>query len=65
MSSLSSGNGTGTIVNLGSGSDYTAFLDFLGISSIDMGFRGQGGGTYHSTFDRCVWATSGVCNTLY
>lgn len=36
--------------DLGSGSDYTAFLQHLGIASTDIG-SGGGGGTYHSTFD--------------
>jgi N-acetylated-alpha-linked acidic dipeptidase len=38
---------------LGSGSDYTPFLQHLGISSINLGFRGEDvdGGIYHSTYD--------------
>jgi N-acetylated-alpha-linked acidic dipeptidase len=41
---------------LGSGSDYTAFLDHLGIISLDMGLNGKGGdGTYHSTYDNPTW----------
>lgn len=41
---------------LGSGSDYTAFLDHLGIASLDMGLSGHGGdGTYHSTYDNPAW----------
>ena len=37
---------------LGSGSDYTAFLDHLGIASLDLGFSGEGeGGDYHSLYD--------------
>jgi N-acetylated-alpha-linked acidic dipeptidase len=40
------------IAALGSGSDYTVFLDFLGIASLDLGFRGEnGGGSYHSIYD--------------
>ena len=39
---------------LGSGSDYTAFLDFLGVPSIDMGFSG-GYGVYHSVYDNFRW----------
>ncbi|GAA3001163.1 transferrin receptor-like dimerization domain-containing protein [Actinokineospora diospyrosa] len=35
---------------LGSGSDYTAFLDRLGIASADLGFSSPGG-NYHSTID--------------
>jgi N-acetylated-alpha-linked acidic dipeptidase len=41
---------------LGSGSDYTAFLDHVGIASIDMGLNGlDGDGTYHSTYDNPAW----------
>ena len=41
---------------LGSGSDYTAFLDHLGIASLDFGLSGRGGdGTYHSTYDHPGW----------
>lgn len=37
---------------LGSGSDYTPFLQHLGISSLNIGFGGEdGGGSYHSIFD--------------
>ena len=38
---------------LGSGSDYTAFLDHLGIDVLDLGFTGEGdvGGVYHSAYD--------------
>lgn len=37
------------IATIGSGSDYTAFQDFLGIPSLDMGFGGQekNGPVYH------------------
>jgi N-acetylated-alpha-linked acidic dipeptidase len=37
---------------LGSGSDYTPFLQHLGIASLNVGFGGEsGGGSYHSIFD--------------
>jgi N-acetylated-alpha-linked acidic dipeptidase len=38
---------------LGSGSDYTPFLQHLGIASINLGYRGEDaeGGIYHSTYD--------------
>jgi N-acetylated-alpha-linked acidic dipeptidase len=37
---------------LGSGSDYTAFLDHLGVASLDLRFGGEGeGGSYHSIYD--------------
>jgi len=43
---------------LGSGSDYTAFLDHLGIASIDLGFGGEDeGGIYHSVYDDFNWYT--------
>jgi N-acetylated-alpha-linked acidic dipeptidase len=41
---------------LGSGSDYTAFLDHVGIASLDLGVTGRGNdGTYHSTYDNPTW----------
>jgi N-acetylated-alpha-linked acidic dipeptidase len=38
---------------LGSGSDYTPFLQHLGIASLNIGFFGEGqnGGVYHSLYD--------------
>ena len=39
---------------LGSGSDYTVFLDHLGIPALDMGFTG-GYGVYHSIYDDFNW----------
>jgi N-acetylated-alpha-linked acidic dipeptidase len=39
---------------LGSGSDYTPFLQHLGISSLDMGFGGDYG-VYHSAYDSFHW----------
>ncbi len=39
---------------LGSGSDYTVFLDHLGIPSLDLGFSG-GYGVYHSIYDDFNW----------
>jgi len=47
---------TPTVGALGSGSDYTAFLDHIGVASIDMGLNGRGGdGSYHSTYDNPTW----------
>jgi N-acetylated-alpha-linked acidic dipeptidase len=41
---------------LGSGSDYTAFLDHLGIASLNLGFGGESeGGVYHSIYDDYYW----------
>ncbi|PYT32759.1 MAG: folate hydrolase, partial [Acidobacteria bacterium] len=43
---------------LGSGSDYTAFLDHLGIASLNLGYGGEdGGGIYHSIYDDFYWYT--------
>ncbi len=39
---------------LGSGSDYTAFLDHLGVPSLDVGFSGRYG-VYHSIYDDFFW----------
>jgi len=37
---------------LGSGSDFTPFLQHLGVASLNIGFGGEGdGGSYHSIFD--------------
>jgi N-acetylated-alpha-linked acidic dipeptidase len=43
---------------LGSGSDYTVFLDHLGIASLNVGYGGEdGGGIYHSIYDDFYWYT--------
>ncbi len=43
---------------MGSGSDYTAFIDHLGIASIDLGFGGEDhNGIYHSAYDDFYWYT--------
>jgi N-acetylated-alpha-linked acidic dipeptidase len=43
---------------LGSGSDYTAFIDHMGIASLNLGFGGEGGGgIYHSIYDDFNWYT--------
>jgi N-acetylated-alpha-linked acidic dipeptidase len=39
---------------LGSGSDYTPFLQHLGIASLDMSFGGEYG-VYHSAYDSFYW----------
>jgi len=41
---------------LGSGSDYTVFLNFLGIPIVGMAFDGPYG-VYHSQFDNYYWMT--------
>jgi N-acetylated-alpha-linked acidic dipeptidase len=41
---------------LGSGSDYTPFIQHLGIPTLNMGFGGEGGGgVYHSIYDSFAW----------
>jgi N-acetylated-alpha-linked acidic dipeptidase len=41
---------------LGSGSDFTSFLQHLGVASLNMGFGGEGGGgVYHSDYDDFYW----------
>ncbi len=44
---------------LGSGSDYTSFLQHLGIASLNIGFGGDDsfGGIYHSDYDTYYWYT--------
>ncbi|MGQ0642486.1 MAG: transferrin receptor-like dimerization domain-containing protein [Gemmatimonadaceae bacterium] len=46
------------IYALGSGSDYTPFLQHLGIASLNVGYGGSdGGGIYHSIYDDFAWYT--------
>jgi N-acetylated-alpha-linked acidic dipeptidase len=43
---------------LGSGSDYSPFLDHLGVASLNLGFGGEDrGGIYHSIYDDFYWYT--------
>jgi N-acetylated-alpha-linked acidic dipeptidase len=43
---------------LGDGSDFSPFVDFAGIASLDLGFGGEGGGgVYHSIYDDFYWYT--------
>jgi N-acetylated-alpha-linked acidic dipeptidase len=44
---------------LGSGSDYTVFIDHLGVASLNVGYGGEdaGGGQYHSVYDDFYWYT--------
>ncbi len=43
---------------LGSGSDYTAFLQHDGVAALNIGFGGEdGGGIYHSVYDDFYWFT--------
>jgi N-acetylated-alpha-linked acidic dipeptidase len=41
--------------DLGSGSDYTAFLEHLGVPSSDVSSSGPYYGVYHSVFDNFAW----------
>jgi N-acetylated-alpha-linked acidic dipeptidase len=46
------------IFALGSGSDYSPFIDHLGIASLNLGYGGEdGGGIYHSIYDDFYWYT--------
>ena len=43
---------------LGSGTDYTAFVDHLGIAGLNLGFEGETPqGIYHSIYDDFYWYT--------
>jgi N-acetylated-alpha-linked acidic dipeptidase len=43
---------------LGSGTDYTAFVDHLGVASLNLGYGGEDdGGIYHSIYDDFFWFT--------
>jgi len=43
---------------LGSGSDYTPFLQHLGVASLNLGYGGEDeGGIYHSVYDDFYWYT--------
>jgi N-acetylated-alpha-linked acidic dipeptidase len=46
------------IAALGSGSDYTVFIDHLGVPSLNLAYGGEdGGGIYHSIYDDFYWYT--------
>jgi N-acetylated-alpha-linked acidic dipeptidase len=54
---LPNAQGQGLVNNrLGSGSDYTVFLNFLGIPIIDISFDGPYG-VYHSIYDNHQWVS--------
>lgn len=43
---------------LGSGSDYTVFIDHLGVASVNLGYGGEDeGGQYHSVYDDFYYYT--------
>jgi len=44
---------------LGSGSDFTPFLQHVGVATLNLGFGGEGGGgIYHSIYDDFKWFTA-------
>ena len=53
------GKSTWSIDALGSGSDYTAFLDFAGVASLNLAYGGEeeSNGVYHSAYDDFYWFT--------
>ena len=53
IAKLAAAGGDLPLAALGSGSDYSAFLEHLGIASLDLGFGGEDddGGIYHSRYD--------------
>jgi N-acetylated-alpha-linked acidic dipeptidase len=54
MSAVAAGGSDVSLGNLGSGSDYTSFVDHLGIPSSDIRTSGNFG-VYHSVFDNYEW----------
>lgn len=55
--SLPTGAGADLVNNrLGSGSDYTVFLNFIGVPIVDMAFDGPYG-VYHSIYDNHQWVS--------
>ena len=42
---------------LGTGSDFTAFIDHLGVASLNVSYGGEdnGAGVYHSIYDDFYW----------
>jgi N-acetylated-alpha-linked acidic dipeptidase len=59
----------GRIRTMGSGSDFTAFQDYAGVPSLDIGFKGGAGDPvyhYHSNYDSFHWMdTFGDPNFAY
>ena len=56
-SALPTATGSELVSNrLGSGSDYTVFLNFLGVPIVDMSFTGPYG-VYHSIYDDHLWVS--------
>lgn len=55
MNSMLTSGGEFRIDALGSGSDYTPFLQHLGIATLDIRFGGNDAGVYHSDYDDFNW----------
>ncbi|MDE2357008.1 MAG: M28 family peptidase [Alphaproteobacteria bacterium] len=53
MARVARTEGVMPVGDMGSGSDYTPFVQHLGVASINIGFGGEGssGGVYHSVYD--------------
>jgi N-acetylated-alpha-linked acidic dipeptidase len=54
MGAVAAGGSDVSLGNLGSGSDYTGFVDHLGVPSSDIRTTGNYG-VYHSVFDNYAW----------
>ena len=52
---------------LGSGSDYTVFIDHLGVASVNLGYGGEdeGSGQYHSIYDDFYYYTHFMDTTFH
>jgi N-acetylated-alpha-linked acidic dipeptidase len=57
LNTLESSGGEFRISALGSGSDYTPFLQHLGVATLDIRFSGNDEGVYHSNYDDYNWYT--------
>jgi N-acetylated-alpha-linked acidic dipeptidase len=55
LSTMQTGGGEFHIDPLGSGSDYTPFLQHLGIATLDIRFNSNDAGVYHSDHDDFDW----------
>jgi N-acetylated-alpha-linked acidic dipeptidase len=51
---MADASGGAPVARLGSGSDFSAFLDYAGIPSMDLSFAGDYG-VYHSLYDDFYW----------
>jgi N-acetylated-alpha-linked acidic dipeptidase len=57
LGTLETNGGEFRINALGSGSDYTPFLQHLGVATLDIRFSGNDEGVYHSDYDDYYWYT--------